>query len=639
MMERIVVFDPEGRVAEASDGESLLSVAARAGVTIDSACGGQGTCGRCRVRILLGDVELESTGPLSAEDLQENYVLACQAKVKTDVVVEVPTTSQLTAFQILENQAALLAEDTEGEQAVAKALAASLTVELPPPTLDSPLSHVARLRQRLTAADEALDGVQLHLTAIRRLPGAIRDGGGRLNVTIGDFDGALQIIDISGAGARSSHYGIAVDVGTTTLVTHLVDLSTGAVVDMAGSHNEQIQYGDDVISRIVWTQQAGENGLQVMRDAVLRAINKLFRDMLERNELSREDVFAVALAGNTVMTHFLLGVDASSIRREPYVPVMRRFPTLCAGEVGLDAHPSAPVFVQPAVAGYVGGDITSGVLATGLAEQTDVSLLIDIGTNGEIVLGNKEWLVTCSCSAGPAFEGVGIQYGMRATRGAIERVTYDPATDRLDLRVIGNTRPRGICGSGLLDLLATLFRGGILERSGRFNTSGPTKRIRDGAEGPEFVLVWGAEMGCEEDITIQEADIENLLRSKAAVFAGTSILVESVGLTPQDIQHIYIAGAFGNYLDIPNAVFVGLLPDVPLERIRFVGNTSVAGARRVLLSEKARRRVHEIARSMTYFELSMDNRFMERYVAGIFLPHTDLSLFPNVAKQLEMSST
>ncbi len=637
MMKHIVVFDPEGKVAEASEGESLLGVATHAGVTIDSACGGQGTCGRCRVRILLGEVELESPGPLSAEDLQENYVLACQAKVKADVVVEVPITSQLTAFQILQNQTALLAEGMEGEQAVARALATSLTVDLPPPTLDSPLSHVARLRQQLTAADKALDGVQLRLAALKQLPGAIRGGGGRLDVTIGDFDEAFQIIDISEGNTPSSRYGIAVDVGTTTLVTHLVDLSTGAVMDMAGSHNEQIQYGDDVISRIVWTQEAGEDGPRVMRDAVLHALNKLFRELHERNALSPEDVFAVVLAGNTVMTHFLLGVDASSIRREPYVPVARRFPTLRAEEVGLDAHPDAPVFVQPAVAGYVGGDITSGVLATGLAEQTDVSLLIDIGTNGEIVLGNREWLVTCSCSAGPAFEGVGIQYGMRATRGAIERVTYDPATDNLDLRVIGNTRPRGICGSGLLDLLATLFRSGILERSGRLNTSAPTKRIRDGAEGPEFVLAWGAEMGREEDITIQEADIENLIRSKAAVFAGTSILIESVGLTPQDVQHIYIAGAFGNYLDIPNAVLIGLLPDVPLERMRFVGNTSVAGARRALLSQEARRRVQEIARSMTYFELSMDNRFMERYVAGMFLPHTDLSLFPNVAKELEMS--
>ena len=316
------------------------------------------------------------------------------------------------------------------------------------------------------------------------------------------------------------------------------------------------------------------------------------------------------------------------------LPAARQFPLVRARDIGLGINPAAVVYCAPAVSSYVGGDVVAGVLATGLAEVEPLWMLVDMGTNGEIALGNREWLMCCSCSAGPAFEGSGIQYGMHASPGAIERARYDPAADTLEYSAIGGAKPRGLCGSGLIDVLATLLRAGVIDRAGKIDLGYPSPRVRVEHDQPQFVLVWGHEVGREDDIAISEADIENLIRSKAAVFAGVQVLLDNVGLSPAQLDRVMVAGAFGNYLDSHNAVTIGLLPDVPLERIRFVGNTSVAGARMTLVSRRARRHAAEIASRMANLELSAVTSFMERYVAGLFLPHTDMSLFPSVAQQL-----
>jgi len=339
-------------------------------------------------------------------------------------------------------------------------------------------------------------------------------------------------------------------------------------------------------------------------------------------------------SGNTAMLHFLFGLDPTRIRREPYIPTANLVPPLRALEVGIRINERGLLFSMPSVAAYIGGDITAGVLATGMDDVDELWLLVDMGTNGEIALGNREWLLCCSCSAGPAFEGSGIEYGMHASLGAIERVRYDPGSDTFGYVTIGGAKPRGVCGSGLIDLLATLLRAGVIDRGGKINLGYPSPRVRVVDDQPQFVLVWGHEVGREDDIVIAEADIENLIRSKAAVFAGVQLLLERVGLSPSDLDRVMVAGAFGNYLDSDNAVTIGLLPDLPLERIRFVGNTSVAGARMMLVSRRARRDAAEIASRMTNVELSAATAFMDRYVAGLFLPHTDMRLFPLVAERL-----
>jgi uncharacterized 2Fe-2S/4Fe-4S cluster protein (DUF4445 family) len=367
-----------------------------------------------------------------------------------------------------------------------------------------------------------------------------------------------------------------------------------------------------------------------MQRAIIDTINRLAAALISKHGLKEEQIGCACCAGNTVMTQFLLGIRADALRREPYIPAARHFPGVRAKEIGLKIHPRAPVWLAPAVSSYVGGDITAGVLAAGMDEAEAVQALIDLGTNGEVAVGNREWLVCASCSAGPAFEGSGIKHGMYAGPGAIERVEYDPLTDEVRYRTVGDAKPRGICGSGLVDALAGLLRAEVIDRAGKIDLGRPTPRVRAGEDEPEFVLAWGEEIGREEDISLGEDDIQNLIRSKAAVYAGLSVLLKRVGLKAGDLERILVAGAFGNYLDAESAVTIGLLPDLPLDKIRFVGNSSVAGARKALLACAARRRADRIASRMTNFELSVEPDFMETYVAGLFLPHTDVSLFPSV---------
>jgi len=407
-----------------------------------------------------------------------------------------------------------------------------------------------------------------------------------------------------------------------------VDLETGALLGTEAALNDQITFGSDVISRIVESEQRSE-GLGELQQAIRGTINRLLGKLLSAHNVPRENVICACSAGNTVMTQFLFGINAEPLRREPYVPAARYFPVLRAEEIGLALHPKAPFWALPGISSYVGGDITAGVLAAALEEMEGIRALIDLGTNGEIALGGKEWLVCASCSAGPAFEGSGIKHGMYAGPGAIERLEYDPVADKVSYRTIGGGKPRGLCGSGLVDSIANLLRAGVIDRAGRFVLDRAGRRLRVTEHEPEFILVTGEEAGREEDITLAESDIQNLMRAKSAVYAGLSVLLKRMGLAASELEQVLVAGAFGNYLDAENAVSIGLLPDLPLEKIRFIGNSSVAGARRALLSRTARKQAALIAGKMTNFELSLEAEFTESYVAGLFLPHTDAGLFPS----------
>jgi uncharacterized 2Fe-2S/4Fe-4S cluster protein (DUF4445 family) len=632
----IVVFNPEGKCVEARPGDSLLAVAKQAGVAIDSACGGVGSCGRCKVILRLGEPLVDSWGQLSAEEKQEGYLLACQSRLVGDLVVEVPLESQRGGLQIL-------LEPTEARMELGVPLAQRLELSLRPPSLEDLESEQSRLLAAVRAArGETFPRLTMDLGAVQALAGAARAGDWRVEAVIADREQEGEIIQVLAAPAPSASErparrracGVAVDVGTTTIVVNLVDLDNGRLLATRAALNDQISFGEDVISRIVSSQERPD-GLGQLQRAVLGTINHLLSELRDEEAVAGEELVAASCAGNTVMTQLLLGIEVGPIRRAPYIPVARGLPTFRAEEVGLEIYPRAPVFCHPCVSSYVGGDITSGLLATGLAEAPPLTLFIDMGTNGEIVLGNKDWLTCCSCSAGPAFEGSGIEHGMYATLGAIERLAYDPEMDRVEYATIGGARPRGLCGSALVDALATLLRAGALDRAGRINLGFPTPRVRVKDDQPQFVLVWGEEVGREEDIYLSEADFQNLIRSKAAVYAGTSLLLEALGISPEKVERVLVAGAFGNFLDAENAVMIGLLPDLPLEKIRFVGNTSVAGARLALLSREARRKAGEIAAKMTNFELSAESRFMEQYTAGLFLPHTDLGRFPSVAAHLE----
>lgn len=461
------------------------------------------------------------------------------------------------------------------------------------------------------------------LLALRNLGPALRKGDWHVTVTVADLDGTPWVMAVEPGQATGRCLGLAIDVGMTTVSAELVDLESGETLDARLAYNGQRVFGADVTSRLMQAEKPG--GVQALHAALLTTLNTLVAEMVEATGVESTDIYAVACASNTVMTHTLLGLDPSAIRREPYVPVTTVFPTVRARDAGLALAEDAVLTSVPAISGYLGGDITAGLLATGIADDEPLSILIDIGTNGETVLGNRDWLMACSGSAGSAFEGCGLEWGMNATAGAIERLWVEDGQIRYS--TVGGERPRGICGSGLIEGLGSFLHAGVIDRAGKPNHLAPG--VRRGDYHLEILVAGAAETAVDRDIALRQPDIENLVRDKAALYAGSRILLSNAGLSFDDVEQVLIAGNFGRSLDIEQAVGIGLLPDIPRERIRFIGNSSLAGARLALLSGPARRRTLEIAGSVTALELTVEPRYFDEYTAALFLPHTDLSLFPS----------
>jgi len=471
------------------------------------------------------------------------------------------------------------------------------------------------------------------LKVLQSLPEQHRGGKWRITATLGNRGETTEVIQIEEGDRTDASYGIVVDVGTSTVVAHLVDLISSKTLDAEACYNSQIPYGAEVTRRIIHAEREGAGPL---RDAVVGDINNLINTLVTRSGVELHDVIACFASGNTTMLHFLLGLDTAHIRKSPYVPTTTNPPPVRAVEVGIRINPRGILYSMPAIGGWVGGDITAGILATGLADTAHLTMLIDVGTNGEIVLGNNDWMLACATSAGPAFEGTGVKSGMRASRGAIERVAF--ADDGpIDLQTIGDAAPCGICGSGLIDAIAGLFEAGVIDRSGHL-LSDRSSRVREVGGQREFVLVSAEESKAEADIVITQPDIENVLRAKAAIYAGAKILLESTEHSFSDIDQLLIAGGFGNYLDGRKAILLGMIPDIPVERIRFVGNTSVIGAKMALLSRAAFERSTQIARSATYYDLITYPNYYEEFMSAKFLPHTDLGLFPTVADVVATST-
>jgi len=407
-----------------------------------------------------------------------------------------------------------------------------------------------------------------------------------------------------------------------------VDLASGQVRAQVAEYNGQIARGEDVISRIIYASKNG--GSEHLRNLVLETINDLLETACKRAQANPGEVVKATIAGNSTMMHLLLGIPATSIRLAPFVTAVNQVPSITASQAGLKIHPDATVDCLPGVASYVGADITAGVFSSGTDDSIDLTLFLDVGTNGETVLGSREWLVTCACSAGPAFEGAGVRFGMRAIKRAIEAVWINSETYEPCYRVIGGVKPRGLCGSGLISLLAEMFLTGVIDKAGNLNGNTGTARIREGEHGMEYVVAWANESAEGVDIAITRVDIDNLLRAKAAIYAGFSVLAESVGVELSDVRQVLIGGSFGKYINVEKAVQIGLLPDMPWDRFQFLGNTSVRGAYLALLDREARTRIQQIASRMTYIELSADNSFYDAFMSAMFLPHTDLTRFPSV---------
>lgn len=609
-----------GKTLSVSEGESLYQALKRQGVYLIASCGGKGTCGKCRVRVVEGDCEVVAYGKVSRKEREAGLVLACQTFPKGNVLVEIPDGSRLiVGDKIAISKSKDFVGLLRSFHAEISPIVKSRTLDIPPPTIHDNISDLERLKGSLGEA--GIKGMRFSHGFVATMAKALRDA--EWKVAIGHTDDP-EAIFISGA-ERKEKYGLAVDIGTTSVVVYLVDLADGRVVDVGSTYNSQIRYGDDVITRIIHATEGG--GLHELRDAVVSDVNDILAPLVERHSIHREDIESVVIAGNTTMSQLFWGLDPSSIREEPYIPTVNFYPKWNAQVAGININSQAPVYTVPCVASYVGGDIAAGVLASKMQRNPEIALFMDIGTNGEIVVGNNEWLMTAACSAGPCFEGSGIKHGMRATEGAIESIRIDPQTYEPEIGVIGKVRPTGICGSGMIDAISEMFLTGVVDQKGKIVQDIKTDRIRKGDEGVEFVFSRGE----KRDVVLTEVDIENILRAKAAIYAGVSLLLKEVGFGLDAIERVYIAGGFGNYLNVDRAVILGMLPDVPKDKFSFLGNTSITGAYLCLLSEALRKEAEDIASKMTYMELSVSRSFMDEYMSALFLPHTDISLFPTVA--------
>ena len=638
MAEHIVKFDVAAEPITVPTGTLIAEAAHLAGVEITQPCGGQGRCGRCAVKVETGEVRRRSTLRLSAEDVASGYALACQTVIEGDVTITVPPQEKIERRLTTDRTVAEVtvpAGYNPREGQTIRRIALTLT----PPSMDDQTDDWARLQAALRR-EAGVSELRASLEMLRELGGILREGDWQVTATLNardwdcpDCPARLLDLQPGHTSAEAPLWGVAVDIGTTTVSVWLVDLLTGVVKAQVAEYNGQISRGEDVISRIIFAGKEG--GEETMRGLVLGTINELIERACKRVKAETNDVVKVTIAGNSTMIHLLLGIPAVSIRLTPFVTAINHIPELSAPEVGLHVHPKALVDCLPGVASYVGADISAGVLSTRMAESEQLTLFLDVGTNGETVLGSQDFLVTCACSAGPAFEGAGVLHGMRATRGAIEEVWVNGDTYEPTFRVIGSVKPVGLCGSGLISLLSEMFLTGVIDKSGKVNMSLESPRVRQGDHGPEYVIAWAAETGNNQDIVITNVDIDNLLRAKAAIYAGFTVLADGVGFPMEMIERVLVGGSFGKYINVEKAVQIGLLPDMPWENFDFLGNTSVKGAYLALIDHNARRQIAEIAARMTYVELSADNKFYDAFMSALFLPHTDMSLFPTVAKAME----
>ena len=584
------------------------------------------------MRIESGQVRRRSVLRLSKADIEAGYALACQTVVEGDVSVIVPPPEQIQRRLTTDHIApeALIPDgyDPERVQTVRR-----VVLQLTPPSMDDQTDDWGRLETALRRVAD-IQRLDTSLEQIRKLGAVLRSSDWHIALTYDtgrETNGAARLIRVQPASRAEEEAlcGLAVDVGTTTVTVWLVDLLSGNVMYQGSEYNRQISRGEDVISRIIYGSK--NDGGAELRNLVLQTINDLVETACSKTGITAKEIVKATVSGNSTMMHLLLGIPPESIRLEPFITPINHLPLLRASDVGIMMNADGIVDPLPGVASYVGADITAGVLASDLRSSPATTLFIDVGTNGEIVLGSSEWLVTCACSAGPAFEGAGVLHGMRADTGAIEEVWIDGKTYEPTSRVIGNVAPRGICGSGLISLVAEMFITGILDKGGHINQTLGTPRVRRSLHGAEYVIAWAAETETGEDIVITRVDIDNLLRAKAAIYAGFNVLADGVGIELESAEQVLIGGSFGKYINVEKAIDIGLLPDIPWERFDFLGNTSVRGAYLALLDREARAEIAEIASSMTYIELSADNSFYEAFTSALFLPHTDLSRFPSVA--------
>lgn len=635
----LVTFHPGGKSIEVPSGTALLDAIRQASIGIDASCGGQGNCGKCLVRIEAGEIGSEHWELLSASQEAQGFVLACKSTIlEAPVIVEIPEQSLKSGGQFIDETdvTCINQQDLFPNERILDPPVWKYFLDVPKPQLQDGLSDLDRLIRAIQNRCGKKE-VDVPLSIIRQVAETLRADDGKVTATVVEKAHRICVVALESGDRTSRQFGIAIDIGTTTVAVQLVDLKSPRILAVRTAYNDQIDCGLDVISRINYARRPER--LVELRAKALSTINGLVKAVCQACEVDPREVMSAVAAGNTTMIHLLLGLGPEYIRLEPYTPTVMQSLNLSARAIGIEISPESMVYISPAVGSYVGGDITSGLLCTGIASGSEkVNLFIDIGTNGELVIGNQEFLLACACSAGPAFEGGGIECGMRAARGAIDKVNIDPGSGIATYQTIGNLKPAGICGSGMISLLADLFLTGWIDPAGKLDRHRESAAIRIEGRQARFVIVSAEDSASDRPIMISEPDIENIIRAKAAIYAACSLMLEQVELDFAHLDKIFIGGGFGRFLDIEKAVIIGLIPDLPRDRYQYLGNSSLMGACKALVSRQSRELQLELCQRMTYLELNTNPAYMDQYTGALFLPHTDIQRFPSVKNLISKNS-
>jgi uncharacterized 2Fe-2S/4Fe-4S cluster protein (DUF4445 family) len=625
MVDITVLFEPEGKKTKTLIGSTILQVAKQAGISIRSECGGKGVCGKCKVVVKRSEALSELTEVerryLSEAEIEYGYRLACQARILGNITVLIPPESRLSFRKI---QFAGIEVLVKPNPTVRK-----IHVILPQPTLSDAKPDYERLIDTLSNTIR-IDDLNISYPILKTLSDKLRNSDFNITVTVWNN---RQIISIEQGDTSNELFGLALDIGTSKMVGYLVNLSNGETLDIESVENPQLIYGEDVMTRITFAMAEPKN-LEIMQKLIVTGVNEVLDRIYARTKIDLSKVYEVVVVGNTVMLHFLLGLQPKYVALSPFVPTVKRRMHFEARELGLNVNPSSIVTLLPVIGGFVGADAVADVLATRIHESDKPSLLVDIGTNTEVIVGDSKRLFSCSCASGPAFEGMHIKHGMKAVAGAIEKVSITPDLN-IEYKTIGDTKPVGLCGSAMIDIVAEMFKHKIIDSQGRINSKQSSPRLRVNNGEIEFVIAWGHETATGKEITVTQRDVHEIQLAKAAIYAGSSILMKRRNVCAAELKKVLIAGALGNYVNPENAKILGLLPDVPEDKIKFVGNTAIVGAKMALISKDARRKADIISRKVHYVELSTDPSFKEEFLQAMLIPHRDLNKFPSVKKILQ----
>ena len=632
--------DGTSTIVDVTAGENLLEVARKANVAIDAPCSGNGSCGKCRVRYISGELESEQTRHITDEDYAAGWRLSCCSKVTGDVTVLVPDIASAYKSRMKVADLSSPEEVAIFDRAKQDVADAGITFEneftvvelqMTAPSLDDTMPDNERLSWAIEAAT-GIENVKLTYQVLKKLPDALRDNDFHVNVVLKKLHHSVLVYDVVPV-TEQRICGAAIDIGTTTVSGVILDLRDGTILAKASAGNGQIRYGADVINRIIESRKPG--GEAKLQKAIIdETLNPMLHNMCRVAGIKGSQIYHMCIASNTTMNHLLLGVNADPLRMEPYIPDFFETEDVSAYDLHLDVHPNAKVIISPNIGSYVGGDITAGTLVSMIWNKPEFNLFIDLGTNGEIVFGNSDFMMSCACSAGPAFEGGDISCGMRATDGAIEACSIDAKTMEPTLHIVGNEgqKPVGLCGSGIIDVIAELFRCGIISPKGKFIREGD--RVRHDHYGiGSYVLAFKEEAAGHKDVEINEVDIDNFIRAKGAIFSAICTMLRSLDFDVSMIENVYVAGGIGSGINMKNAVTIGMFPDVEIDKFHYIGNSSLTGAYNMTLSIEAEHKVHELAHNITYMELSTDPSYMDEFVAACFIPHTNTALFPSVKQE------